>query len=86
MKTTAQKIGPINRQRARKFWRALNTQDDAHEVTLRRRIVLALVDIRHLCDRAGLDFGELDSEAMNDYREELAEARFFGAHSEEQSK
>lgn len=44
-----------------------NALDSLYSPGTRANVVRALRDLRHLCDRVGLDFGQLDREAYGYY-------------------
>lgn len=61
-----------NRSRANRLANGLKTVG-AYEgpVDWKTTLIDALSDLRHLCDKLDLDFGQLDRRAYNHYRGEL---------------
>lgn len=62
---------PVNRARANKIAKALVAAGYEGSTDWRATITDALVDLRHLCDKHDLDFGECDRIAYGHYLPEL---------------
>jgi len=62
-------IKMANRRAARNVWLGLRERYPENELNV--ALTDALTDIRHLCDRAGLDFADLDRNAYRHYSAEI---------------
>lgn len=63
---------PARDQSAIDFWAAKETKASESEL-LETCAIDTLANLRHLCDKLGLCYGDLDSMAHTHYREEIAE-------------
>ncbi len=70
-------IEPTNRDRAKRLCRTLkfieNYGHDSNVLELSAYVSDLLVDIRHLCDRRGMAFHQLDQDGYRDYLIEVGE-------------
>lgn len=62
---------PVHRQAVVRVKRALLASSSKAELNPGLAIADMLSDLRHLCDRLGLDFAQIDRQAHGYYRSEL---------------